>query len=231
MHILIIDDDIEMCDLLKEFLEQEEFTIAACHDGQEGLATALADNHDFLILDVMLPGCNGFDLLRQLRRFSTMPVLMLTARGDAVDRIVGLEMGADDYLPKPFDPRELMARIRAIQRRSEQGADAHTPRSPPGKLTADDLIVDVGTRTVFRDQTEVPLTAVEFSLLHALIKRIGEVVSRDQLAQDVLGRKFEIFDRSIDVHISSLRRKLGPSRSGIDRIKTVRSVGYLYIST
>lgn len=229
MHILIIDDDTELCDLLKEFLEQEDFTVSACHDGNEGLALAASGEHDFLILDVMLPGYNGFDLLRQLRRFSTIPVLMLTARGDAVDRIVGLEMGADDYLPKPFDPRELVARIRAVQRRSNQSAEA--PKTASDKLTADDIIVDLGSRTVFRDDTEVPLTAVEFSLLHALIKRVGEVVSREQLAQDALGRKFEMFDRSIDVHISSLRKKLGPSRSGIDRIKTIRSVGYLYIST
>lgn len=229
MHILIIDDDIELCDLLKEFLEQEDFTVAACHDGNEGLALAVSDDHDFLILDVMLPGYNGFDLLRRLRRFSTIPVLMLTARGDAVDRIVGLEMGADDYLAKPFDPRELVARIRAVHRRSTQGAEA--PKTAPHKLTADDIIVDLGSRTVFCNNSEVPLTAVEFSLLHALIKRIGEVVSREQLAEEALGRKFEMFDRSIDVHISSLRKKLGPSRSGIDRIKTIRSVGYLYICT
>lgn len=229
MHILIIDDDTELCDLLKEFLEQEDFTVSACHDGNEGLALAASGEHDFLILDVMLPGYNGFDLLRQLRRFSTIPVLMLTARGDAVDRIVGLEMGADDYLPKPFDPRELVARIRAVQRRSLSDADA--PKPAANRLIAEDITVDSGTRTVFRNETEVPLTAVEFSLLQALIKRIGEVVSREQLAQEALGRKFELFDRSIDVHISSLRKKLGPSRSGIDRIKTVRSVGYLYIRT
>ena len=228
MHLLIIDDDIELCELLREFLEQEDFTVAACHDGNEGLARAASGEHDFLILDVMLPGSNGFDLLRQLRGFSTIPVLMLTARGDAVDRIVGLEMGADDYLAKPFDPRELVARIRAVHRRSIQGSEA--PKTAPGKLTADDIIVDLGSRTVFRGDTEVPLTSVEFSLLHALIKRLGEVVSREQLAKEVLGRKFEMFDRSIDVHISSLRKKLGPSRSGIDRIKTIRSVGYLYIS-
>jgi two-component system, OmpR family, response regulator CpxR len=229
MHILIIDDDIELCDLLKEFLEQEDFTVVTCHDGMEGLVLAASGDHDFLILDVMLPSYNGFDLLKQLRRFSKIPVLMLTARGDALDRIVGLEMGADDYLSKPFDPRELVARIRAIQRRSNQGDEA--PKSTTGKLTADDILIALGSRTVFRDGTEVPLTAVEFSLLHTLIKRIGEVVSREQLAEEALGRKFEMFDRSIDVHISSLRKKLGPGRSGNERIKTVRGVGYLYINT
>ena len=226
MRILIIDDDTELCDLITEYLTQEGFTISTCHDGQQGLTTALAGQHDFVILDVMLPGCSGIDLLRQLRRTSAVPVLMLTARGDAVDRIVGLEMGADDYLPKPFDPRELVARIRAIHRRGENGFGGR--RTVPGKLTADDILLDLGTRTVFRNNAEVPLTAVEFSLLHALIKRIGQVVNREDLAQEVLGRKLEMFDRSIDVHISSLRKKLGHHVNGIERIKTVRSVGYMY---
>jgi len=229
MRILIIDDDTELCDLLTEYLAQEEFTVSACHDGQQGLTAALSGNHDFLILDVMLPGCSGIDLLRQLRHTSALPVLMLTARGDAVDRVVGLEMGADDYLPKPFDPRELVARIRAIHRRSENGYDGR--RGAPGKLTADDILLDLGTRTVFRDQVEIPLTAVEFSLLHALIKRIGQVVNREDLVQEVLGRKLVMFDRSIDVHISSLRKKLGHNVNGIERIKTVRSVGYMYTCT
>ncbi|WP_028317062.1 response regulator transcription factor [Desulfobulbus elongatus] len=226
MRILLIDDDTELCDLLTEYLTQEGCTVSTCHDGRQGLTAALAGHHDFVILDVMLPGCNGIDLLRQLRRLSTVPVLMLTARGDAVDRIVGLEMGADDYLPKPFDPRELVARIRAIQRRGENGFG--TRQAVPGKLTADDLLIDLGTRTVFRNSDMVPLTAVEFSLLHALVKRIGQVVNREELAQEVLGRKLEMFDRSIDVHISSLRRKLGHNVNGIERIKTVRSVGYMY---
>jgi len=177
----------------------------------------------------MLPGYNGIDLLRQIRQSSAVPVLMLTARGDEVDRIVGLEMGADDYLPKPFNPRELVARIRAIQRRGESGFS--TRRTAPGKLTADDILIDLGTRTVFRNNAEIPLTAMEFSLLHALIKQIGAVVKRDDLAQEVLGRKLEMFDRSIDVHISSLRKKLGHNVNGIERIKTVRSVGYMYICT
>jgi len=226
MRILIIDDDTELCDLLTEYLDQEGFAVSSCHDGQQGLTTALSGGHDFLILDVMLPGCNGIDLLRQLRYSSAVPVLMLTARGDAVDRIVGLEMGADDYLPKPFDPRELVARIRAIQRRGENRFDPQ--RAAPRKLTADDILLDLGTRTVFRGNAEIPLTSVEFSLLHALMKRIGEVVNREDLALEVLGRKLEMFDRSIDVHISSLRKKLGHHLNGIERIKTVRSVGYMY---
>lgn len=229
MRILIIDDDTELCDLLTEYLEQEGFVVTACHDAQQGLAAALSGDHAFVILDVMLPGFSGFDLLRQVRLSSPVPVLMLTARGDEVDRIVGLEMGADDYLPKPFNPRELVARIRAVQRRGENGFGGR--RTPPGKLIADDVVIDLGARTVFQNSAEIPLTAVEFSLLHALIKRIGQVVNREDLAQEVLGRKLEMFDRSIDVHISSLRKKLGHNVNGVERIKTVRSVGYLYVCT
>lgn len=229
MRILIIDDDTELCDLLTEYLEQEGFIVQVCHDAQQGLAAAFSGDHAFLILDVMLPGFSGFDLLRQVRLSSAVPVLMLTARGDEVDRIVGLEMGADDYLPKPFNPRELVARIRAIQRRGENGFGVR--RTAPGRLIADDIVVDPGTRTVFQHAAEIPLTAVEFSLLHALIKRIGLVVTREELAQEALGRKLEMFDRSIDVHISSLRKKLGHNVSGVERIKTVRSVGYLYACT
>lgn len=229
MHILIIDDDTELCDLLTEYLAEEDFAVSACHTAQQGLREALSGNYAFLILDVMLPGYSGIDLLRQIRQSSTVPILMLTARGDEVDRIVGLEMGADDYLPKPFNPRELVARIRAIHRRGESGFGNR--RHTPSKLQADDLLVDLGTRTVVQHQTEIPLTAMEFSLLHALLKQIGTVVHRDDLAQEVLGRKLEMFDRSIDVHISSLRKKLGRNVNGIERIKTVRGVGYLYART
>lgn len=229
MKILIIDDDIELCDLLTAYLEQEGFEIAALHEGKEGLKAALSGEYAFLILDVMLPGFTGFDLLRQLRRTSSMPVIMLTARGDEVDRIVGLEMGADDYLPKPFNPRELVARIRAIQRRGENGLGSRS--GVPEKIIADDITIELGTRTVYQLDIEVPLTAVEFSLLHALIKRIGQVVNREDLAQEVLGRKLEMFDRSIDVHISSLRKKLGHHVNGVERIKTIRSVGYMYSCT
>ncbi|WP_448871345.1 response regulator [Desulfobulbus propionicus] len=229
MKILVIDDDIELCDLLREYLEQEGFTVAALHEAKDGLAAALSGDHDFLILDVMLPGCNGFDLLRQLRHFSAIPVIMLTARGDEIDRIVGLELGADDYLPKPFNPRELVARIRAIQRRGEHGSGVRP--AAPGKIVADDITLDLGTRTVYQKETKVVLTAVEFSLLHALIKRIGQVITREDLAQEVLGRKLELFDRSIDVHISSLRKKLGHQLHGVERIKAIRGVGYLYART
>lgn len=226
MHILLIDDDTELCELLSQYLEQEGFTVSARHDGREGLVAAQSGDYAFLVLDVMLPGGNGFDLLRQLRQCSAMPVIMLTARGDEVDRIVGLEMGADDYLPKPFNPRELVARIRAIQRRGENGLGQR--KNVPGKITADDILIDLGTRSVYQHEAEVVLTAVEFSLLHTLVKRIGQVVNREDLAQEVLGRKLEMFDRSIDVHISSLRKKLGHHIDGVERIKTIRGIGYMY---
>ena len=226
MHILLIDDDTELCELLSQYLEQEGFTVSARHDGRDGLSAARSGDYAFLILDVMLPGCNGFDLLRQLRQHSTVPVIMLTARGDEVDRIVGLEMGADDYLPKPFNPRELVARIRAIQRRGESGLGQG--KAPLAKIVADDIVIDVGTRSVYQHEAEVVLTAVEFSLLYALVKRIGQVVNREDLAVEVLGRKLEMFDRSIDVHISSLRKKLGHHIGEVERIKTIRGIGYMY---
>lgn len=229
MRILIIDDDTELCDLLTEYLEQEGFSISARHDAPQGLTAALSGKYAFMVLDVMLPGFSGFDLLRQVRLSSAIPVLMLTARGDEIDRIVGLEMGADDYLPKPFNPRELVARIRAIQRRGDSRFTAH--RSSLARLVADDIVIDLGTRIVLQNSVEIPLTAVEFSLLHALVKKIGQVVDREELTRDVLGRNLGMFDRSIDVHISSLRKKLGHNVNGVERIKAVRSVGYIYTYT
>ncbi len=229
MRLLIIDDDTELCELLSEYLQQEGFAVKACHDSLPGLEAAISGGHDFVVLDVMLPGMSGFELLRRLRLHSGIPVLMLTARGDEIDRIVGLEMGADDYLPKPFNPRELVARIRAIQRRG--GTGLHLRRPGLKQLIVDDLVIDPGTRNVLRNNAAVTLTAVEFSLLQALLAHIGEVMHREVLAEQVLGRKLELFDRSIDVHISSLRRKLGNTIHGGERIKTVRSIGYMYCAT
>ncbi len=220
-RLLIIDDDAELCDLLADYLGQEGFEVSARHDAEGGLAAALAGGHGLVILDVMLPGMSGFEVLRRLRERSRVPVLMLTARGEEVDRIVGLEMGADDYLPKPFNPRELVARIRAVQRRAG-GA--------PGGAAGVDLVAvgDVelapGTRTARRGGEVVALTSVEFSLLEALLRRAGRVVSREDLAVAALGRPLSAYDRSVDVHVSSLRRKLGDR----ERIKTVRGAGYLY---
>ncbi len=226
--LLLIDDDVELCGLLAEYLAGEGFTVAAAHEAEEGLRQALSGEHCFVILDVMLPGCSGFEVLRSLREASRIPVLMLTARGEEIDRIVGLEMGADDYLAKPFNPRELTARIRAVQRRAgaaDAGADQW---QQAGRLVVGDLCLDPGTRTVQRHGEAVPVTAVEFSLLYELLHKAGRVMAREDLAVKVLGRRLSLFDRSVDVHISSLRKKLGQQGDGLERIKAVRGIGYLY---
>ncbi len=225
--ILVIDDDVELCDLLAEYLGAEGFVVHAVHDGREGLARAVAGEHALVVLDVMLPGHNGFEVLRRLRETSQVPVVMLTARGQDVDRIVGLEMGADDYLAKPFNPRELVARIRAIHRRlsrTEEGA----PSAAGEILSEGDVELHLASRTVLRGGEEITLTSAELTLLEVLLRAAGTVVSREDLSTSVLGRRFSPYDRSIDVHVSNLRKKLGPSASGRERIKTVRSHGYLY---
>ncbi|UCD36061.1 MAG: response regulator transcription factor [Nitrospiraceae bacterium] len=227
-RILIIDDDEELCDLLKDYLGPEGFHVDAVHDSTKGIERALAGAHDFIVLDVMLPGVSGFEVLRTVRKSSNIPVLMLTARGEDVDRIVGLEMGADDYLAKPFNPRELVARIRAIQRRGDTGKDVKEQAAPPERISVGDLELDAGARTVRRGGEPVDLTAVEFDLLEMLLRAAGHVVPRKDLVAKVLGRGLDPFDRSIDVHVSSLRKKLGHSVKGMERIKTIRGVGYLY---
>ncbi|SDU46046.1 response regulator transcription factor [Desulfobacula phenolica] len=227
-HILVIDDDEELCELLIDYLTPEGFDVKAVQTPEEGLLLALSQAHDLVVLDVMLPGMSGFDTLRHIRTKSQIPVIMLTARGDDVDRIVGLEMGADDYLPKPFNPRELVARIRAVQRRLETRAGSESiPRQSPS-LETGDVILNPGSRTVCLNGKPVSFTAVEFKLLHELLKNTGNVVSRDILSETVLGRKLDIFDRSIDVHVSSLRKKLGSKYKGTERIQSIRGVGYIY---
>ena len=227
-RILVIDDDIELCKLLKDYLSPEGFEVETAHDSDRGIARALSGEHDFIVLDVMLPGVNGFEVLRTVRKSSAIPVLMLTARGEDVDRIVGLEMGADDYLPKPFNPRELIARIRAIQRRGEAQQSTKDDERPARRFSIGDIELDRSTRTVRKKGRAVELTAVEFDLLEMLLKAAGEVVSRRDLVNKVLGRNLDPFDRSIDVHISSLRKKLGHKVKGMERIRTVRGIGYLY---
>jgi two-component system response regulator CpxR len=227
-RILVIDDDVELCELLKEYLVPEGFDVETVHDSAKGIERALSGSHDFLVLDVMLPGVNGFEVLRTLRKTSNIPVLMLTARGEDVDRIVGLEMGADDYLPKPFNPRELVARIRAIRRRGETGKKEEEQAVPPERITVGDVDLDAGTRTVNKTGKNVGLTAVEFDLLDMLLRSAGHVVPRKDLVSRVLGRGLDPFDRSIDVHISSIRKKLGHKVKGMERIKTIRGIGYLY---
>ena len=223
-RVLIVDDDVELCELVSEYLGGEGFEVETAHDGNEGLKRALTGEHVLVVLDIMMPGMNGLDVLRNLRKQSRIPVLILTARGDDVDRIVGLEIGADDYLPKPFNPRELMARVRAILRR------AHAePQSGPGeKVIVGDVELDPASRVVRRSGEAVELTSVEFALLEALMRAAGQVVTREQLAQNVLGRRFMPYDRSIDVHVSKLRRKLGDHNPEAERIKTIRGVGYVF---
>src|SRR5512142_476142 len=221
-RILIVDDDVELCELVTEYLSGEGFRVDAVHHGEEGLKRALSGDYVLVVLDIMLPGMNGLDVLRKLRTESRVPVLILTARGDDVDRIVGLEIGADDYLPKPFNPRELLARVRAILRR------AGAPHAGPERIAIGDLELDPAARTVRRSGEAVELTSVEFGLLEALMRSAGQVVTREQLAQDVLERKFMAYDRSIDMHVSKIRRKLGPQGNGDERIKTIRGIGYIY---
>ena len=224
-RVLLIDDDAELAELLGEYLGREGFALDDETDGGRAVGRLAAGAYHLAVLDVMLPGLNGFDVLRAVRATSRIPILMLTARGDDVDRIVGLELGADDYLSKPFNPRELVARIRAILRRTRDGA---TGAGPHAQLTVDDVTLDVGRRVARRAGTAVALTAVEFSLLELLVRAAGSVVRRDDLARGALGRGLLPFDRSIDVHVSRVRKKLGPRPDGGERIATLRAVGYLY---
>jgi two-component system response regulator CpxR len=226
-RILIIDDDFELCTLVSEYLAAEGFRVEAVHDGETGLQRATVGNYLLIVLDVMLPGMSGFDVLRRLRATSRIPVLLLTARGEDVDRIVGLEIGADDYLPKPFNPRELVARIRAILRRSAADPKALGAPRPPEILRVGDIELDPATRTVRHSGDPVELTSVEFNLLEVLLREAGRVVTREQLVSAVLSRKFSPFDRSIDMHVSKVRKKLGDTNGEEEHIKTVRGVGYI----
>ena len=217
--ILLIDDDEELCELVSEYLSVEGFDVEAVHDGETGLKTAAEERHSLIILDVMLPKKNGFDVLRELRERSKIPVLMLTAKGDDMERIVGLEIGADDYLPKPFNPRELVARLRAILRRVHLEATELNNE----KLKVDEIEVSVSARSAKSNGEEIQLTSVEFDLLVILLRNAGNVVKKEDLSLQVLDRRLSPFDRSLDMHVSNLRKKLDN-----DRIKTIRSVGYIY---
>jgi two-component system response regulator CpxR len=226
MAILIIDDDTELCELVTEYLEDEGLDVDSVHDGVAGVERCRTGEPDLVILDVMLPGLGGFAVLAKIRETSKVPVIMLTARGEEVDRIVGLEMGADDYLPKPFNPRELVARIRAILRRTTGIVE---PGVESAVISVEDLEMDIGSRQVRCSSGEVDLTGAEFAVLETLVRAAGTVVSRDELSRRALGRRSSAFDRSLDVHLSNLRKKLGPLPGGGERIKTIRGVGYLYV--
>lgn len=229
-RLLVIDDDIELCELLSDYLKPEGFQVTMVHDGKQGLQKVLSGvgEYDLIVLDIMLPGMNGFEVLQRIRSQLDTPVLMLTARDEEVDRIVGLEMGADDYLPKPFNPRELVARARAILRRTKNRQEKGGTPFIPERISVGDIELDMGTRVVRREGEGVELTSVEFNILEILLRAAGHVVTREQLAESVLGRPLSAFDRSVDVHLSSLRKKLGHRYGETERIKTVRGVGYIY---
>ncbi|HKJ54252.1 MAG TPA: response regulator transcription factor [Gammaproteobacteria bacterium] len=228
MHpLLLADDDIELCDMLAQYLEAEDFSVTAVHDGEAALAEARSGRHELAVLDIMMPRMSGLDVLRELRRDSQLPVLILTARGDDVDSIVGLELGADDYLPKPASPRVLVARIRAILRRAAASTSAEA--AAPAQIALGDLEIHTGSRSVELIGSPVPMTSTEYSLLEYLALGAGRVIGKEELSQQVLGRKLEAYDRGIDMHVSNLRRKLGPLPGGEERIKTVRGVGYQYV--
>ncbi len=229
-RILAIDDDVALCELLTDYLVSEGFEVESAHDGETGLEAACGSGHDLIVLDVMLPGMNGFEVLRHLRSRSDTPVIMLTARGETVDRIVGLEIGADDYLAKPFNPRELVARIRAIMRRMRLDRGS-VDDVVPETLKVGDVEMHVEMRLVLVSGSPVNLTAMEFSLLEILVRNAGRLVSREELIRSVLGRSPYPYDRSIDVHVSRLRKKLGREVAGTERITTIRNVGYLYALT
>lgn len=228
-RLLVIDDDAELCELLAEYLLPEGFRVDALHSGSGAVEKALGENYSLIVLDVMLPGLRGFEVLQRIRATSRIPVIMLTARGEDVDRILGLEIGADDYLPKPFNPRELAARIHAVLRRTSASIPATTGTDAAElSIVLGDVELRPAARAALLAGQELELTTVEYDLLRTFMASAGTVIQREQLARDVLGRELAPFDRSIDVHVSNLRRKLGPTPEGSERIKAIRSVGYLY---
>jgi two-component system OmpR family response regulator len=224
-RILLVDDHVELCEMLAEYLGPEGFEVDLVHDGEDGARQAAAGHYDAVVLDVMLPRLNGFDALRRIRADSRVPVLMLTAKGDAVDRIVGLEMGADDYLPKPCNPRELVARLRAILRRTGSAGDG---RQRKETLRVGDVELRASARIVLRGGRKLELTSTEYNILEVLLREAGRVVSKADLSEQALGRKLAHYDRSIDMHLSKLRRKLGAAADGRPLIETVRSMGYQF---
>lgn len=220
-RVLVIDDDRKLCRLIADYLAPLGYDVSAAHTGPEGVAAATSQPWHAVILDVMLPGCDGFEVLRQIRAKSRVPVLMLTARGEEADRIAGLEGGADDYLPKTFSTRELLARLRAVTRRAAPETAA---------VTAGDVRVDPATRTATQNGRPLALTPVEFDLLHALVRAAGRVKTRDELMAEIRRREYEVFDRSIDVHVAALRRKLGDTAQAPRYIRTVRAAGYMFLA-
>lgn len=229
-RILLVDDDIELCEMLGQFLAAEGFVVESAHDGEAAIHRALSEPFDLMVLDVMMPRRSGLDVLRTLRPRLRVPILMLTARGDDVDCIVGLELGADDYLAKPCNPRVLTARIRALLRRTEFGEDTDAKAATAPPLRQEDVELRLGSRTVLRGGEVLELTSTEFRILQALLQSAGLAVEKTDLSEQALGRKLTRYDRSLDMHVSNLRRKLGPLPNGKERIKTIRGMGYQYIT-
>ncbi len=225
-RILLIDDDIGLSDLLSQLLELEGFVLTQAYDGEQGLSLAQQQDFDLILLDVMLPKLNGFEVLRALRQRKQTPVLMLTARGDEIDRVVGLEIGADDYLPKPFNDRELVARIRAILRRAQT---TQQDTQSNDMLQFGDLRLDPTRQETYCNEQLIILTGTEFLLLFHLIEKSGELVTKESLSENVLGKKLMPFDRSLDMHLSNLRKKLPERQDGRPRVKTLRGKGYIWI--
>jgi len=225
-RVLLVDDDKELTEMLADYLAVEGFVVEAVHDGATGVDVAVSGSHDVVVLDVMLPRLSGIEALRQIRQGSQVPVLMLTAKGDDVDRIVGLEMGADDYLPKPCNPRELVARLRAILRRTDGQAQGEQISD---EFRIGELVLSPAERIAKWSQRRLELTSTEFNLLEVLVRQAGHVISKAELCKKALGRELERYDRSLDMHVSNLRHKLGNLSDGRSPIQTVRGVGYQYL--
>ncbi len=228
-RLLLVDDDVELCQLLDEYLTQEGFNVQLAHSGDRAAELVSSNQYDLMILDVMLPQMNGFDVLRKVREFNPLPILMLTARGDDIDRVVGLEMGADDYLTKPCNPRELVARIRSIIRRFEM-VPSQVQQADNKSLKVGDLTVEHFSRRILKLQQEIELTTTEFDILALLLNSAGQLVTREAISEQCLGRRLLAYDRSIDMHVSNIRKKLGQSEQGQERIKTIRGTGYQYVA-
>jgi two-component system response regulator CpxR len=223
--ILVIDDDTDLSQLLTEYLEPDGYEVEAVYDGAAGVKRALSGEHVLVVLEYILPSMNGFEVLRHIRAQSRLPIIMVSARGDDINRITGLQIGADDYLAKPFNPHELVARINAVLRRTQIDPK---PKQENEVFAIGDIEIDSRTRTVRRAGEVVELTLVEYSLLEKLLKATGRILERERIVKEVLHRNLSPIDRSLDTHVSNLRRKLGHQVNGIERIKTVRGVGYIY---
>jgi DNA-binding response OmpR family regulator len=226
--VLIVDDDKKLQKILKEYFEEDEFLVVSMYDGVDCIEVINSESPDIIILDIMLPGCNGLDVMREIKKKHNVPIILLTAKGDETDRIVGLELGADDYLPKPFNPRELLARMRAVMRRNafDEGSDKYFPEDSNLKIS--NITLNKSKQTVIVGFKEIELTATEFKILEIMMRNKNIILSRDRLMNLALGKDFMAFDRVIDVHVSKLRSKLCAESGSPQCIKTVRGTGYMF---